>query len=697
MKKLSHFCMITLLLCVSFLVVNLNMTKETIRVREMDRTVHSFDFYLKEVKVSSGEMLAFFETLVDKYEVSVVKTDINETVLKSGVFTPKTFPYQQFGLTSLAFPENGQGTYTNQETSDKLGDIPVFLDAKNIKLMTMKAYFRDGSRTVNGHYRVTTTYAVDKAAILNDISAYFGIDLPTLTTPSYQSAVEWVNRDLVLMLLSLVMALLLLILTSVYQPILELKKIGVEKLLGYKTSSILVRLMKENLLILGGGSLLVTISCLVFLEDLPSDFLGMLLLSHFFMIQLYFLIQLVVYVLIQKITVSAMIKGFSGFRIGLALNVVLKGVMVAGLTVLLVGVGNALFEANRELHYQEQWEKQGDYLTLESVTSSDTLWQEFLSNSDAFHDYYSQFYRQLRRNLPTYYVRSSPLLPTGSQDEVISEFKVLYANRDYLATKQFVDLPVQTDGKKQVLFPEKMKEDEAAVENLAQMIVFRSLKTDEQKKTKPSDLSVQVVYYTGDWSFFPYNDQFSDYLDNPIISLVEDEQMLWEEKAYLSSTGVNNPIKIVNTSQNLQKIKRVVRELPDTTSLTFSSLKSIQQGKIDTYRDAVRNFNGLCLIIGILSLVVSYFLVASLFIWKKTDIITKKFLGWSLWDRYRFVILMNGMIYSLPVPILLVAGKSFLPLLVFLGFVFVDFIAILFWSRRMEGKHLAQQLKGDTL
>ena len=45
------------------------------------------------------------------------------------------------------------------------------------------------------------------------------------------------------------------------------------------------------------------------------------------------------------------------------------------------------------------------------------------------------------------------------------------------------------------------------------------------------------------WSFFPYSDKRKENLYNPIISLVNDSDMMWDEKASLSTTGLNNPIK----------------------------------------------------------------------------------------------------------------------------------------------------------
>ena len=59
------------------------------------------------------------------------------------------------------------------------------------------------------------------------------------------------------------------------------------------------------------------------------------------------------------------------------------------------------------------------------------------------------------------------------------------------------------------------------------------------------------------WSFFPYSDKRKENLYNPIISLVNDSDMMWDEKASLSTTGLNNPMKIENNGSTSKRDYRV--------------------------------------------------------------------------------------------------------------------------------------------
>ncbi len=70
---------------------------------EMGKTTYSFDLYLKDVTKPTETILQFFEE-VASHKVSIIKVDNGDEAVKAGKFFDKeTFPYQEFGLTSLDF------------------------------------------------------------------------------------------------------------------------------------------------------------------------------------------------------------------------------------------------------------------------------------------------------------------------------------------------------------------------------------------------------------------------------------------------------------------------------------------------------------------------------------------------------------------------------------------------------------------
>ena len=702
MKKISNFCMLLLLLCTTFFVFNINYTREVVRIREMGKTVDSLDLYLKDINEPAASVLRFFEDVSKEYKVSIIKTDSGDEVIKSGVFDKDTFPYQEFGISSLDFTTDGEGVYSNKEISNKLGTIPTFLKAKPIQLITFQTYIKDTSRSLNGRYTITSTQEMDKDRIVQKWSDFFKIDQATLLEPTYKSAVEVINRDLLLSAIVFVLAILLLVLVTVYQPMMEMKRVGVQKLLGFQSGAILAGFVKTNFYLLLGGSLVIDLGLFLVLDYRPKLLFPSLLLSQFLLLQLYLFISWLTYLMIQKMTVSSMLKGFSSVKLGLIFNYVMKIGTTILLTALLIGVGRSLEQENKELAYQQQWVSQGNYLTLETFQLNDNLWQEELAGSGKSTDYFYQFYQDLLAKIQVNYVRSAslPIKPVIKAEQVQQyqlpdKVDVYYANSNFLKSKGF-KLP-DTSTKKVILMPASDKGQEGKNQFLGKSIAYLSLRYEDQQKQTIEDMDVEIAYYEGDWSFFPYNNERKENLHNPIISLVNDQDMMWEEKTRLSTTGLNNPMKVENTEQNQKVITELVEKLSDGNYLKFSSLQAIQQEKVDSYRDAVRNLNILFALFGLLSMMISYFLLVTTFLLKRTDIITKKFMGWKLIDRYRSLLGLLLAVYSLPFVALLFFTQALFPLLLFAGFTGLDILFVLFLGSKMEKRNVVQLLKGDHL
>ena len=702
MKKISNFCMLLLLLCTTFFVFNVNYTREVVRIQEMGKTADSLDLYLKDINEPAASVLRFFEDVSKEYKVSIIKTDSGDEVVKSGVFDKDTFPYQEFGISSLDFTTDGEGVYSNKEISNKLGTIPTFLKAKPIQLMTFQTYIKDTSRSLNGRYTITSTQEMDKDRIVQKWSDFFKIDQATLLEPTYKSAVEVINRDLLLSAIVFVLAILLLVLVTVYQPMMEMKRVGVQKLLGFQSRAILAGFVKTNFYLLLGGSLIIDLGLFLVLDYRPKLLFPSLLLSQFLLLQLYLFISWLTYLMIQKMTVSSMLKGFSSVKLGLIFNYVMKIGTTILLTALLIGVGRSLEQENKELAYQQQWVSQGNYLTLETFKLNDNLWQEELAGSGKSTDYFYQFYQDLLAKTQVNYVRSAslPIKPVIKAEQVQhyqlpDKVDVYYANSNFLKSKGF-KLP-DTGTKKVILMPASDKGQEGKNQFLGKSIAYLSLRYEDQQKQTIEDMDVEIAYYEGDWSFFPYNNERKENLHNPIISLVNDQDMMWEEKTRLSTTGLNNPMKVENTEQNQKVITELVEKLSDGNYLKFSSIQAIQQEKVDSYRDAVRNLNILFALFGLLSMMISYFLLVTTFLLKRTDIITKKFMGWKLIDRYHSLLGLLLAVYSLPFMILLFFTQALFPLLLFAGFTGLDILFVLFLGSKMEKRNVVQLLKGDHL
>lgn len=634
MKKISHLCMLLLLLCTTFFVLNVNVTREIVRIQEMGKTAYSFDLYLKDVTKPTETILQFFEEVASQDKVSIIKVDNGDEAVKAGVFDKETFPYQEFGLTSLDFSKNEKGVYSNQDLPNNLGTIPTFLKVKLIRLQTFQSYIEDKSHTVNGRYMITSSKEIDRDSILQKWSDFFQIDKTILLEPTYRSQVGVLNQDLLLSIIIFILAILLVILMTVYQPMMEMKRVGVQKLLGFQSRAILAGFVKTNFYLLLGGSLVIDLGLFLVLDYRPKLLFPSLLLSQFLLLQLYLFISWLTYLMIQKMTVSSMLKGFSSVKLGLIFNYVMKIGTTILLTALLIGVGRSLEQENKELAYQQQWVSQGNYLTLETFKLNDNLWQEELAGSGKSTDYFYQFYQDLLAQTQVNYVRSAslPIKPVIKAEQVQQyqlpdKVDVYYTNRQFLESKGF-KLP-DTSTKKVILMPASDKGQEGKNQFLGKSIAYLSMRYEDQQKQKV--------------------------------------------------------------------ITELVDNLSDGSYLKFSSIQAIQEGMVDTYRDSVRNFNVLFALFALLSMIVSYFLLVTTFLLKRRDIITKKFMGWKLVDRYRALLVLLLLGYSLPLLVLIFFAHALLPLLLFAGFTCLDILFVLVLASRMEKRSLVELLKGGIL
>ena len=77
MKKISHLCMLLLLLCTTFFVFNINYTREAVRIREMGKTVDSLDLYLKDI----NELQRLFFDFLRMYQRSTRSPSSKQTVV----------------------------------------------------------------------------------------------------------------------------------------------------------------------------------------------------------------------------------------------------------------------------------------------------------------------------------------------------------------------------------------------------------------------------------------------------------------------------------------------------------------------------------------------------------------------------------------------------------------------------------------
>jgi len=543
MKKMLSISLAIAMICTSLIILNLYRTAEIKRVNDIEMTDSSFKFYVKNTTKTDDETLKFFKNISNQYTVSIVKTDItNKGVLKSVILNKETFPNFQISHKRIDFDVQNNKVYTNK-------DIPIFFDVKQIEIQSMNQYFKDSTKSINGTYSITSTHEINKEAIMNNLSEFFNQSIDDLNTPSTFLKVGIVNQNLIVSGVIISLCLVIIVIGSIYNPINNLKLIGVKKLLGFSNQTIFLETVAPLILILISVGLIMDVLFLFSIKNSSLKFFAYVLISQFSLILIYVIISLIVQVFVNKITVVSMLKNFSNFNLGLYVSYGVKIIVVSLLCVLVTGISLNMKDMFTQLNYQKIWEQNGkNYVTVENYIPSDRLWENIqLRNSESI-DFFYNLYTNIRNETSVEYVRSEQLSPSKifnmSNFTNLNSMPVMYVDTTYLENAGlFKDElnQIKANPQKNFFIPKKYESEETTL--LAKELYKSLFSFEEQKNINSQDLSVNIIFYDEDISTFSYMDSPNLFI-NPLFVLVDDDHMLFEEKAYLSDTGLSNPMKI---------------------------------------------------------------------------------------------------------------------------------------------------------
>lgn len=694
MKKILSIALAIAMICTSLIILNLYSTYEIKRVNDIEMTDNSFKFYVKNTTKTDQETLEFFQKISEQYKVSIVKTDVtNNGVVKSIILNKESFPAFQISDTPISFDTQNDKIYTNKE-------IPIFFDVKKIELQSMNHYFNDATKSINGTYSITSTQEIDKESVMNNLSDFFNQSIDDLNTPSNFFKVGVVNQNLIISSIIISLCLIIIVIGSIYNPINHLKLIGIKKLLGFSNHTIFLETLLPLLSVLISVGIIMDAVFIMFIKNNSLQFFAYMLLGQFLLILLYVIISLIVQLFVNKITVISMLKNFSNFNLGLYVSYGIKILIVSLLCVMVTGISLNMKDMFTQLNYQKTWEqKGGDYVTIENYIPSDSLWENMQLRNNESLDFFYTLYTNIKNITPTEYVRSEQVSPSErfntSNFEKWNSVPVMYVDATYLENaglfKQELT-QIKNSPQKNFFIPKKYEADSNEVTLLAQELYKSLFSFEDQQSINSQDLSVNIIFYDTDIDTFSYMDSPNSF-KNPFFVLVDDDHMLFEEKAYLSDTGLSNPMKIKKSSNLNEKLTRIVNTLDDQTKINFSTLSSIKATNVDSIKDGIRNISILSLILGVLNILISTFIVSIVFLTKKEKLTITKFLGWKLFDRYKSIIYIFALIYLIPLVILFVTMSPIIVIVVFLGYMVLDIMILLAFAFAHEKKKLNLAMK----
>lgn len=272
------------------------------------------------------------------------------------------------------------------------------------------------------------------------------------------------------------------------------------------------------------------------------------------------------------------------------------------------------------------------------------------------------------------------------------QIDVLYVNQNYLKT-----LPINLKSpshKKVFLVPVQYKNK--AIEKLVKQLYFSQLSYEEQQKTTVEHLPIAISYYQNTIKTFNYNDTKAEIISNPIIGILSNK-LLFEEAAYLSNTGLSNPLKIPRTHHSQKVANQIFTKYDPETTIKLSTLHDIQQNMLDSLISGRNNFLFLVGILVFLNSVISYFLIVALFLTRKQELLTMKFLGWRLINRYLFLLSIVASIQIVAFICLFIAKAQLSVLLLYCFYITIDLFLIILMVYSYESKNLVLLLKKGEL
>ncbi|MDR3156405.1 MAG: hypothetical protein LBT69_00595 [Lactobacillales bacterium] len=711
MKKVVSACLLFFVFCSTFLLINVYQTKDRIRIESIEMNPGgSFYFYVKHSNRTIPEELTFLSRLSKEEKISIFKTDYtkNDTVIKSVVFNKESFPFQQFNLPDKDLFKNSRNIYASFDTKSKhqVGRIPTFVKRDKVFLQLLENYYLDSSKSLNGTYSVVSTQTINKEKIVKKLSIFFSVSEKELLTTSGDHAVALINRYVMIFALIIILVFLVLMIVTIYAPLMSIKSIGVKKLNGISNFAILGEFIKKNVILLIGSCFLVDVGILAYFPYRPKNFMLILILVQLLIFMIFFISNCFVYLVIRKVTIGKLLKQFLNFKCGNAACFVVKFLLTLSSTLLLFQISGEIDELVKQYRLSEAWNSNGELLTVEVayVSEEEGGLQNFHLNELKAAEKCARLFLDLDKQTKAMYVCSSVIDPTrnlgmGGKNQEKNIFKpgekyeVMSINHHFLKT-----LPIKhklaKDNIREFLVPNSLRQNEAKMRYFCQRLLFNDLGSKDQETTIIEHLPVRLFYYDDQhFSVFPYSSEIKGNFTKPILKLFNEENMLFCERTYCSVTGENCPMKVMNSKQNREKIQKLMKK--NDVHVKFSTVNAILGDQIRGCKEAIGIVIMILFFIVILNIFALIFLLICIIRSKKKKLSVDRLLGVKMFDRYRVEFCLIFGSYFIQILMICLLGKSLLVMPIALIVILIESITIFLTIIREEKKNLVSLLKGE--
>lgn len=694
MKKTVTTCL-AIITCLAYLmIVNFYQSKDYDQVARMGQTGNSFQVYLQNSLVAPNDQLAFFRYLARHDDLSIILTSKgeNNTVEKSVIASSSTFPASSFRLSHLSFG-NRLDFYASYETHDvhQRGRIPVFTKNNRVIVQDMERYFK-GKQVVDGVYTIIPGKS-SKATVIKKLAQFYGVSRSKLLTPTAGMKIEYLTRGLMIMGVLLIFVGLVFVLVNSYYPVAQAGTIGVKKLNGWKNGDILTDLIRPGLVTIVITAILLDLLSLVFFSYLPQGFLASCIVGQTIITVLYLVVNIFTYVMIKHLSIADLLKGKLHLGAGVIWALGLKVLLTVVSVILLINISGALTNAIADYQLQQDWSKEGNLLTLESVST------QFTSNERQATSSLTKWFSKMAQNKGVYYVNSDvyaakDILPVHSPQLNNEKYELMAVNRNFINAK-LTQVQKHLETSPDFLVPVGYQRHAKEMKYLLQSYRYNDLSSKQQKKLKPEQIKINIEYYSEHLQPITYNVRQQKRFVNPIIEVVQEKHLNEGQALALGNTDKASPIKIENNEQSRTQMRQLARS-PEVKRLRlkFVTMNKILATSLDATYRGLRSIILILLSAFVINLFAATFLCLYVISSRQKKLAVERLLGYRMFDRYQTEILLFTMLSLGELGALVITQVAWPILLLALVLILTELAVLGVIVRRTEGHDLPFLLKG---
>ncbi|MGX7141784.1 hypothetical protein [Enterococcus saccharolyticus] len=715
MKKTITVIM-SLILVVSSLVFTLYYKEKDINnIENIGRLNNSFEIYIKNSKMNANQGLTTLESIARKYDASIIRTDEiyrNNilTIYKSGIFAENYFETLDINLRSGRLPNDKDeiiATYKT-ENSNQVGLINDMFNDTPLVFGPLQAFFKDNNTSINGKYTIVVE---DKESFLNSISTEFDLDKADLLNIPYFK--EYKQGVIFYILIGIVAILVLLLMMVIFfEPLSNLKLIGVLKLQGF-TNLHALRILTKNQLIIPIILLIMSIPIHFFLiPNVTIEYLVYLIFLQILILIFYNACLLFSLIIIDTYKLSNMIKNYFNTKLTLYFNYLCKFIIFTILILIIPSVSSGINMLIENLNVQSIYEEQKKYVTLSNYEYTGNEFQESLDNNRILSNKVLNFFKTLEKNSDAEYMFSEKLLPIDLDPINTKEYKdihfksndfyhVVQANWNYINKFNLINKNNIISNSFNLLVPINQKSETKKIEAFIKPHI-NSYIEESKRYTSIDEIPVTILYYYEDIELFSNNIELIDdnkgLLNNPIILLM-DEYSLTANNSRLLDSAISNPLKIINTENHLDNIQKAITQhnLEDNNLKLTDAFSAGYKTQLDQIKISTSVMIIVLLLFLCISSLSSFYISLITIITQRKELLVSRFLGYSFLDRYKRQIVNVLIIYIFGTIESIVLGVSILSLIIYLTMLVLDFSILSFMLKKQDSLLLSTSLKGGSL